>query len=139
MIFRIFTALFTAFSLSCSSEVEETPKKEKTLEEKNAEWSKKSAEWIKEKQRINKQNTLHNKGVVLATTPEIQVDMAKFKAVQENAVKGDPDYQYSLGMCYKYGYGVKVDINKALYWFKKAADQGHKQAGRVYRFMLKDK
>ena len=32
--------------------------------------------------------------------------------------------QYKLGVCYRDGFGVEIDINKALLWFNKAADQG---------------
>lgn len=141
MIFRLTIAVLLTFLYSCSTdEPEETVKKEEVSDEqKNEQWSKKSDEWQKQKKLIDQKLSSHNQAFVEATRPEFQVDMEKFKAIQQNAVKGDPDYQYSLGMCYKYGYGVKADYNKALYWFKKAADQGHKQAERVYLFMVRRK
>lgn len=141
MIFRLLITLLFISLCSCSTdESEETDKKDKLTEnEKNEKFAVKSEEWQKQKKLIDQKLSSHNQAFVEATRPELQVDMEKFKAVQQNAVKGDPDYQYSLGMCYKYGYGVKADYNKALYWFKKAADQGHKQAERVYLFMVRRK
>lgn len=32
--------------------------------------------------------------------------------------------QFKLGVCYRDGFGVDLDINKALLWFEKAAEQG---------------
>lgn len=140
MIFRSIFFLILYSQCACTSEeAQEKEEKEQTLEERNAAWQQKSQNWLIEKNKREKENVQFNQGVVNATKPELQVDMEKFKVVQQNAVKGDPDYQYSLGMCYKYGYGVKADYNKALYWFKKAADQGHKQAERVYLFMVRRK
>jgi len=34
----------------------------------------------------------------------------------------------NLGYMYLYGLGVPQDYNKALYWFKKAAEQGYARA-----------
>lgn len=41
--------------------------------------------------------------------------------------------QYLLGTCYKEGWGVKKDIQKARYWYEKAAAQGHKEASNQLR------
>ena len=32
---------------------------------------------------------------------------------------------YILGINYNYGFGVEKNKNKAIYWYKKAAEQGH--------------
>ena len=138
---RIFFNLFLFLSFfSCSSEqVQEKTslkKDDAEIKKQNSEWSKKSKDVNAEIERLSRENTSHNKGVILATRPTIQVDQEKFNKVYQEAVKGDKDYQYSLAMCYKYGYGVKEDKKKALYWFKKSADQGNKQAERVYKFMV---
>ncbi len=38
---------------------------------------------------------------------------------------GHAEAQYRLGWCYQYGFGVSKDLEKARYWFGKAAAQGH--------------
>lgn len=46
--------------------------------------------------------------------------------------------QYNLGVCYKYGIGVKADLEKAIIWLSKSAEQGNKDAkyelGLCYEF-----
>ena len=32
--------------------------------------------------------------------------------------------QYKLGVCYEWGFGVEIDLRKALYWYEAAAKQG---------------
>jgi hypothetical protein len=49
------------------------------------------------------------------------------------AVKGDARAQYSLGIMYFDGIGVKQDRKEAVIWLKKAADQGHKLAIEVLK------
>lgn len=41
------------------------------------------------------------------------------------AYLGDADDQYNLALCYKNGDGVDQDYTEALFWFYKAAEQGH--------------
>ena len=43
----------------------------------------------------------------------------------ERAEKGDAFAQCCCGSMYEHGDSVTKDINKAIYWFKKAGDQGH--------------
>jgi TPR repeat protein len=126
------------FSCSCETEPEKEglSSEKEEMRKQNQKWYQTSKNATAEIDRLNEENTSQNKGVILATRPNMTVDPAKFKKVYRLAVKGDPEYQYSLGMCYKYGYGVKENKDKALFWFKKAADQGHKQADRVYKFMV---
>lgn len=40
-----------------------------------------------------------------------------------DAEQGDAKAQYNLAYCYEYGDGVVQDIDKAIYWYKKAAEQ----------------
>ena len=144
MTFRLLLLFSLTLFFSCTSEAPEEEKTEGITEEEkadleNAKFQRKATDALN-KDKINIQNnSSHNEGFVMATQPDMKVDQEKFKNVLKNAVKGDPDYQYSLAMCYKYGYAVKPDTKKALFWFKKAADQGHKQAERVYNFMIKRK
>lgn len=44
------------------------------------------------------------------------------------AQTGDPDAQFNLGQAYKLGRGVPADLNVALDWYRKAAQQGHLRA-----------
>lgn len=52
-------------------------------------------------------------------------DVAEFYNTRLNAEKGYHNDQFYLGVCYHIGRGVKKDINKAVLWYKKAADQGN--------------
>ena len=49
------------------------------------------------------------------------------------AEQGDAEAQYNLGVMYREGMGVTEDDVQAIYWFTKAAEQGHdlgsKQSG----------
>ena len=61
------------------------------------------------------------------------------KAVEQwrgPAIAGDPDAQFNLGQAYKLGRGVPVDPGLAESWFRKAALQGHEQAGDNYALSL---
>ncbi len=44
------------------------------------------------------------------------------------AKSGDVDAQYELGYKYSIGDGVPINNEKAIFWFKKAAENGHKMA-----------
>ena len=52
------------------------------------------------------------------------------------AENGDADSQFSLGLKHYDGKDVPKDLEKAIFWFTKAAEQGHAQAqyelGRCY-------
>lgn len=54
------------------------------------------------------------------------------------AIAGDPDAQYNLGQAYKLGRGVTRDLDQALYWYKRAADQSppHQKAQAMYGLLL---
>lgn len=54
---------------------------------------------------------------------------AAVKAWQGPASKGDADAQYNLAQAYKLGRGVGIDLTKAESLYRKAAAQGHLQAG----------
>ena len=72
--------------------------------------------------------TLHS---VLAADFKKGLDAAK-KGNFETALKewrplaeqGDSYAQYNLGLMYDYGLGVIEDDTQAVYWFRKAAEQG---------------
>ncbi|HCA5038924.1 TPA: sel1 repeat family protein [Acinetobacter baumannii] len=49
--------------------------------------------------------------------------------IQEQAKNGDSQAQYNLGLMYKKGVnGVNIDLEKAIYWYKKAIEQGDDDA-----------
>ena len=54
-----------------------------------------------------------------------------FKLYQIAAQLGNPDAQYSLGYMYANGDSVARDYAKGLFWYRKAAMQGHEKAGRL--------
>lgn len=61
------------------------------------------------------------------------------RAVQEwrpLAIAGDADAQFNLAQAYKLGRGVPLDPGLAESWFRKAALQGHLQAGDNYGLAL---
>ena len=54
-----------------------------------------------------------------------------FKLYQIAAQLGNPDAQYSVGYMYANGDSVARDYAKGLFWYRKAAMQGHEKAGRL--------
>ena len=52
----------------------------------------------------------------------------KFEIIKKAAEQGDAEAQYSLGVCYYYGYGVEQDDAEPADWFRKAAEQGYAEA-----------
>ena len=66
--------------------------------------------------------------LLLFTLPlhaEQAVDISK---LQKEAAAGDAYSQLNLGAAYDNGIGVKRDIDKALHWYQKAAEQGLAEA-----------
>ncbi len=139
----IFSISIIIFGSSCSSSVTPANSKDasskKSIDEQNAEYAKKSQAWLEKMQNAKMQDKKENNIAISATRPELKADSEQIKVIQQKAMDGDADYQYSLAMCYKYGYGMPQDTEKSLYWFKKAADQGHRQASQVYNFMINRK
>lgn len=58
------------------------------------------------------------------------------KQWREPALKGDADAQFNLGQAYKLGRGVNTDLDLALSWYRKAAEQGHLQAADACGHLL---
>ena len=42
-----------------------------------------------------------------------------------NGNQGNSNGQYAIGASYEFGTGVKKNYTQALYWYRKAAAQGH--------------
>lgn len=60
-----------------------------------------------------------------------------FGLFRQAAERGDADAQYYLGTCYRYGEHVGKDDAKALYWYRRAASQGHIKAQEVLQVLEK--
>ena len=79
----------------------------------------------------------NNPNIRLGTSKVVDIDPKKVEALKKKAMQGDAQAQYQLGLCYKYGYGMKYSRKSAEYWLKKASDQGHFQAKKVYFHLLR--
>lgn len=53
--------------------------------------------------------------------------------IRNAAEKGDASAQNKLGNTYYYGEGVAQDYAQAVYWFQKAAEQGHSDAKKILK------
>ena len=53
--------------------------------------------------------------------------------LKNKAENGDPETQYCLGFCYENGIGVPEDKAEAVNWYRKAAEQGHKEAAEALK------
>ena len=62
-----------------------------------------------------------------------QGDVETIAALRQDAEEGNADAQWRLGMCYSKGHGVFVNADEAVKWFRKAAEQGHKDAATQLR------
>ncbi|MHB1240680.1 MAG: tetratricopeptide repeat protein [Gammaproteobacteria bacterium] len=74
-----------------------------------------------------------------ATTPTTGIQQARLayhagryiealRLLEPLAKVGNPDAEYTLGYLYYYGYGTNKDKDKALYWIRRAAEQGNDRA-----------
>jgi TPR repeat protein len=72
---------------------------------------------------------------VLAVSDE---GTTSFEIYLSKANKGDADAQFNLAFLYQRGVGIPQDTRYAIYWYKKAAEQGHANAqyslGSMYRY-----
>lgn len=59
---------------------------------------------------------------------ELEQEGLAFEFYLISAEKGNPTSQYNIGLMYKDGVGTEVNIDKAKYWFKKAYENGDKDA-----------
>ncbi|EXX63844.1 Skt5p [Rhizophagus irregularis DAOM 197198w] len=57
------------------------------------------------------------------------IDMQKaFDLFQQAANLGNSSAQYNLAAMFEDGYGIKKDMNQAIYWYKKSAEQDYQNA-----------
>jgi TPR repeat protein len=62
--------------------------------------------------------------LLVTATPAFS-QSASFLALLENATKGEADAQNEVAIAYSEGKGIKPDQKKAVYWFRKSAEQGY--------------
>jgi len=67
---------------------------------------------------------------IKAKNDQKKQDMAisTFTFRKQKADKGDAEYQFLTGECFRTGYGVGMDLNQAREWYRKAAAQDHAKA-----------
>lgn len=65
---------------------------------------------------------------------ELSADEKAFKTLRAAALDGSPDAQYALGLLYS----DDDDQEQALFWLKRAVDQGHQQAKFSYNYILNE-
>jgi TPR repeat protein len=78
-----------------------------------------------------KQNNIHAQMIMGEMYIREQNDKKALKWIKMAAEHENSDAQFMLGQMYAKGKGVKLDYVEAIKWFKKAADQGHHEAGIV--------
>lgn len=63
--------------------------------------------------------------ILFLMSPVMAMGQTVYSAeLQNKAEQGDAKAQYELGRCYNNAKGVEKNLEKAFYWFKKAAEQG---------------
>lgn len=62
-----------------------------------------------------------------------------FKVQQGMAEKGDPLAEYYLGEMYESGLGTPVDLDQALFWYKRSASKGNALAKRKIQEVEREK
>ena len=66
--------------------------------------------------------------VYIAPAQAYNFSAGVFQFQQKLAAKGDAQAQYKLAYMYETGQGIKVDLDKAMEWYQKAAAQNHPDA-----------
>ena len=66
---------------------------------------------------------------------EAKFNLYDISSIRLKADEGDADSQFRLGVAYMTGVNVGFDEAEGMYWLKKAASQGHKDADKtIYEF-----
>lgn len=88
---------------------------------------KKAIEWYSKSSEQGSVDGMY--GLIDIYTEVTQIDEINKKTIIEWCIKaaenGDSKAQFNLFLMYAIGYGVKCDSDYAMYWLRKAADQGH--------------
>ena len=67
--------------------------------------------------------------------PQNQMESREVEALRPAAERGDAEAQASLGVIYRFGLGVRMELAHALRWFRLAANQGHAKSQFNLGFM----
>ena len=70
---------------------------------------------------------IKNRGIVFEALGNFE---SAFRDYDKAAALGSVDAMFSLGMLYEQGQGVSKSRSDAISWYQKAADKGHREAGR---------
>ena len=62
-----------------------------------------------------------------------------FPLWQESAQRGNSTAQYNLGLCYHNGWGTAKDDDQAIYWWQKAAADGHEDARHNIEVIMRER
>ena len=66
---------------------------------------------------------------------DMDIDKINIQNLKHLAKQGNVNAMFDLATRYDFGWGVKVDEEKALEWYNKAHDNGHPDAERwLYNF-----
>ena len=77
----------------------------------------------------NKLNVLNDEIIFYESVKNIIKEVLRYYLLATD--KNLADAQYELGYCYENGKGIKSDLTKAIYWYQKAANQGHINAQKA--------
>ncbi len=80
-------------------------------------------------------NELLNKGIEFHQSGDDENALGIFLRVAE---LGDPGIQFCCSQMYSEGMGTEIDMDKALFWMEKSAEQGYPVAMYEYAMMHKD-
>ena len=85
--------------------------------------------WIEQSVQMKDRKGIYWKGVLGLFEDDLKQGYdISYKAIKYSAESGDVESQYKMGLIYFLGIGGDGSFNQALFWFKKAADQGYVEA-----------
>ncbi|OQY56398.1 MAG: hypothetical protein DRR08_31480 [Candidatus Parabeggiatoa sp. nov. 2] len=73
---------------------------------------------------------------ILPDSPELLTKASRW--IRKAATQGDSEAQYTLGLMYLKGEGVKKNVRLAKKWFRQAAAQGHAPAQQKAQLIVND-
>ncbi|MDI3503220.1 MAG: uncharacterized protein PWP64_156, partial [Candidatus Cloacimonadota bacterium] len=66
--------------------------------------------------------------IAMLVIPLFANDSTDINKLIHDALRGNAEAQYILGVCYDIGEGVDKNPKQAVYWYEKAANQGNAEA-----------
>ncbi len=90
--------------------------------------------WFNEAAQADHQYSKYFAGlIVLDPNSGLLDEQLGIRYMREAAEAEIPEAQFKLGNCYLMGEAVEEDENQALYWFEKAAENGHQAAQKIVK------